>query len=166
MGGKKLEQEDREMKIPLIVVKYKETGHEHIVGTDVHDNMYLSEKGGLQYRNLQNGAGTEFGEDGYEFAQLDKYECIDNLEVHFVSPGELLDKLISGLEREGKELYEMLEQEVLVKHTPMKLKRETTLVGDYRCPRCNAAFIDGCGKTNYCGNCGQRLDWDDENEES
>jgi hypothetical protein len=39
------------------------------------------------------------------------------------------------------------------------VKRETTPVGDYRCPNCNAAFIEALGRTNYCGNCGQKLDW-------
>ena len=40
-----------------------------------------------------------------------------------------------------------------------KVKKEKTLVGRFRCPTCNAAFIEGMGKTNYCGNCGQKLDW-------
>lgn len=41
----------------------------------------------------------------------------------------------------------------------LPIKREKTAVGDYRCPSCNAAFIDVAGITPYCGNCGQRLDW-------
>ena len=44
---------------------------------------------------------------------------------------------------------------------PMKPIAERTLVGDYRCPNCNAAFITDMGITNYCGNCGQKLDWSD-----
>lgn len=48
-----------------------------------------------------------------------------------------------------------------VEDVPVKPKRETTLVGDYRCPNCNAAFIDGMGTTPYCGNCGQRLLWEE-----
>jgi len=49
------------------------------------------------------------------------------------------------------------------------VKRERTPVGEYRCPNCDAAFIeipDGWSfsssgwKTNYCGNCGQRLAWE------
>lgn len=39
------------------------------------------------------------------------------------------------------------------------VKHEKTGVGDYRCPCCNAAFIDGVGTTPYCGNCGQKIDW-------
>lgn len=46
---------------------------------------------------------------------------------------------------------------------PLKVrpKRERTAVGDYRCPNCNAAFIDGLGTTPYCGNCGQALEWEE-----
>lgn len=43
---------------------------------------------------------------------------------------------------------------------PLPVKRERTAVGDYCCPACNAAFIDGAGTTPYCGNCGQRLAWE------
>ena len=45
------------------------------------------------------------------------------------------------------------------KGKPEAVLRERTPVGDYRCPMCRAAFIDGLGETNYCCNCGQRLAW-------
>jgi len=48
------------------------------------------------------------------------------------------------------------------KETALPLKHERTGVGDYRCPSCDAAFIEGAGITNYCGNCGQRLLWPEE----
>ena len=41
---------------------------------------------------------------------------------------------------------------------PQPLKRERTPVGDYRCPNCNAAFVENAGLTPFCGNCGQALD--------
>ena len=57
----------------------------------------------------------------------------------------------------------------LIKQVPRKPTKEHTLVGDYRCPNCNAAFfvldeheiVDGVpvSSTPYCGNCGQKLDW-------
>jgi len=50
--------------------------------------------------------------------------------------------------------------EILRKQIPKILKKERTPVGKYRCPNCNVAFIEGTGKTNYCGNCGQKLDWE------
>ena len=37
------------------------------------------------------------------------------------------------------------------------VKFEKTIVGDFRCPTCDVAFIEGMGETNYCGNCGQKL---------
>ena len=46
-----------------------------------------------------------------------------------------------------------------VEPVAVKVKREHTPVGDYCCPNCAAAFITEAGLTNYCGNCGQRLDW-------
>ena len=45
------------------------------------------------------------------------------------------------------------------------VKRKRTLVGDYVCPNCDAAFIEGLKTTPYCGNCGQRLSYDIEGEE-
>jgi hypothetical protein len=40
------------------------------------------------------------------------------------------------------------------------VKHEPHAVGDYRCPNCNAAFFEGAGRFNFCGNCGQGLrDW-------
>jgi len=47
-----------------------------------------------------------------------------------------------------------------------KVIHQRTAVGDYVCPRCGAAFISSpygveFDKTNYCGNCGQRLDWEE-----
>lgn len=50
----------------------------------------------------------------------------------------------------------------LIKQIPQKVVNEKTSVGDYRCPNCNAAFIASAGTTQYCGNCGQALDWSDE----
>lgn len=34
--------------------------------------------------------------------------------------------------------------------------------GYRRCPSCNAGFIEELGTTNYCGNCGQALKWEDD----
>ena len=51
-------------------------------------------------------------------------------------------------------------------NTPLVVIKQRTAVGDYICPSCGVAFIDSplggpiC-KTNYCGNCGQRLGWEE-----
>ena len=51
---------------PMIWVKDKCTGYEHLYGTDSHDSLYIDHNGNLQYYNLQNGEGTGEG-GGYEF---------------------------------------------------------------------------------------------------
>jgi hypothetical protein len=48
----------------------------------------------------------------------------------------------------------------LKKQIPQKLLEETKWYGNGKCPCCNAVFIDK--STNYCGNCGQALDWGDD----
>ena len=49
-----------------------------------------------------------------------------------------------------------------VEYVPVPVKHGRTPVGDYRCSYCNAAFIEGFDRTNFCGNCGQRLEWPEE----
>ena len=48
---------------------------------------------------------------------------------------------------------------------PCKVVKRRTPVGDYVCPSCNVVFIDHPlggppSEVNYCGNCGQRLEWE------
>ena len=45
-----------------------------------------------------------------------------------------------------------LEKQIAKKPTPDK-----KFYGFGFCPTCNACFMDN--STNYCGNCGQKLDW-------
>ncbi len=45
-----------------------------------------------------------------------------------------------------------LERQVAKKPNP-----DTKFYGYGFCPTCNACFMDN--STNYCGNCGQKLDW-------
>jgi len=57
------------MIFPVIKVRDKLTGREHIVGTDSHDTLYIDkETGGIHYYNLQNGEGT-LGD--YEFVGVE-----------------------------------------------------------------------------------------------
>lgn len=49
------------MRIPIIRVRDKHSGEEHILGTQQHDELILG-RGGLSYYNMQNGDGTL---DGY-----------------------------------------------------------------------------------------------------
>ena len=47
--------------------------------------------------------------------------------------------------------------EAIKKQMPQKPLAETKYYGIGKCPRCGAVFLDKA--TNYCGNCGQALDW-------
>ena len=46
--------------------------------------------------------------------------------------------------------------DVIKKATPYKPTTDKLVVGVGRC-KCNAELLDK--KTNYCGNCGQKLEW-------
>lgn len=74
------------MLIPLIKVKDKLTGEEHIVGTNTHDAL-LVEKGEITYYNLQNGEGSSPQGD-YQFIGVDSEM---GPVVEFVSLQELID---------------------------------------------------------------------------
>lgn len=81
------------MLFPIIKVKDKRTGREHIVGTNTHDQLLIDvETGGIQYLNLQNMCGTEIidGESEYEFVGI---EDDFNLcyQIEFVTFDELIE---------------------------------------------------------------------------
>jgi hypothetical protein len=52
------------MMVPIIRVRDKHSGQEHIVGFDRHDSLIKGDDCSLMYRNMQNGDGSD---DGYEF---------------------------------------------------------------------------------------------------
>lgn len=51
--------------------------------------------------------------------------------------------------------------EALEKQVPKEPLPEPRYYGNGKCPRCGAVFLDK--STNYCGNCGQALDWRTDN---
>lgn len=52
--------------------------------------------------------------------------------------------------------------EALEKQIPKKPLPDERYFGIGKCTTCNAVFLDK--STNYCGNCGQAIDWSDLNE--
>ena len=48
-------------------------------------------------------------------------------------------------------------KDALKKQIPTKPEPENRIYGKGMCPRCKAVLRDK--STNYCGNCGQALDW-------
>ena len=53
--------------------------------------------------------------------------------------------------------YARVAVDALEKQIAKKPKPDKKLYGFGFCPTCNACFMDNL--TNYCGNCGQKLDW-------
>jgi hypothetical protein len=74
------------MKFPVIRVKDKQSGHTHIVGTDAHDSLYISDGRVIGYYNMQNGDGTC---GGYSFNGIES-EYDDCPQVEFVTLERLL----------------------------------------------------------------------------
>lgn len=66
---------DTNMFFPIIKVKDKRLGYDHIVGTNSHDLLYVDEEtGGIQYLNLQCMAGTKV----YSKEKDNDYQFIGN----------------------------------------------------------------------------------------
>ena len=53
--------------------------------------------------------------------------------------------------------YARLAVDALERQVAKKPNTDTKFYGFGFCPTCNACFMDNL--TNYCGNCGQKLDW-------
>ena len=53
--------------------------------------------------------------------------------------------------------YARLAVDALERQDAKKPNPDTKFYGFGFCPTCNACFMDNL--TNYCGNCGQKLDW-------
>lgn len=64
--------------IPLFIrlhIRDLDTGKVHLIGTSVHDRLYVDEDGAVQYENLQNGGSTAFGAEkkhSYEFVATEE----------------------------------------------------------------------------------------------
>lgn len=59
--------------------------------------------------------------------------------------------------REPVTSYARVAVDALEKQIAKKPKPDKKFYGFGFCPTCNACFMDNL--TNYCGNCGQKLDW-------
>ena len=97
---------------------------------------------------------TELIKRAIESAQNRNYKLSKDLE-HNIS--DLHRKKANGQKEVMQVTIEALEKQI-----PKKVKREQYFYGtiDY-CPVCNWLFRD---RLNYCPNCGQALDWSEENE--
>lgn len=74
------------MRFPIIRVKDRSLKREHIVGTDVHDQLIINNDQTISYYNLQNGEGT--GEHG-GYCFVGKEDEYFGVTVEFVTFEEL-----------------------------------------------------------------------------
>lgn len=100
------------MRIPII--KVKDGGYEHIVGTNSHDVLYIDERsGGIQYLNMQCHEGTKkFGaEQTMQFVgkPMEEYDVLGP-EIKFVTVEELIEiavKYMKESTENKRRLHEM-----------------------------------------------------------
>ena len=94
------------MKYPVIRVRDRSTGHERIVGENIHDELYVDrESGGIQYLNSQCCRGTDGDDAEYEFIGEDKGEWSITMqpEIEFVTLDRLIDMASEHLEKATRE---------------------------------------------------------------
>lgn len=88
---------------PLIEVRNTDTGETHVVGTDPHDQLQLTEKGTITYVNLQNQGSIG---DGYEFVR-ESSPVDPNPRIPFVDASEF-----ANIAEETKNSYSSLDEDI------------------------------------------------------
>ena len=87
------------MLYPVIRVKDQLTGYTHIVGENIHDQLYVDEDLHLQYLNTHCMAGT----DGCDYTFVGKEEAEEPFPVvEFVTIDQLIDMAAEHLETATK----------------------------------------------------------------
>lgn len=81
------------MLIPIIKVKDKGSGTEHIVGEDSHDAL-LTDGHTIRYYNLQNGCGSDYEDSEYEFQGTDIF---GEVSIDFVTLEDFIDMNIKSI---------------------------------------------------------------------
>lgn len=91
------------MLFPIIKVKDNNCAHEHIVGTNRHDQLYVDhENGGLQYLNMQCLEGTSVNEGEQSYSFMGKNTSLHNekLEIEFVTIEQLIEIAIQNMKEQ------------------------------------------------------------------
>lgn len=97
------------MLIPVIKVRDKAHGTEHIIGTNSHDALVV-DKHKIEYYNLQNGCGT-YGDDEYGYEFVFEENEWDVPYIQFVSLEEWVMLSMHDIDEQTKDLvfsYNML----------------------------------------------------------
>ena len=107
------------LTMPIIRVVDVASGNTHIVGTDLHDRLYLDENGQIQYENIQCICGTRYGE--YRFVSDNEgHEPVKNK----ITAEDVGDELWVNLTDEDLHSLEMVEPIDYAKETYEKKIRE------------------------------------------
>lgn len=78
------------MRIPIIKVIDKCSGHIHILGTDRHDELVAEDNGFIGYYNLQNGCGID---DSYSFVTKDAGDGMLEFACEWVTLAEFQERI-------------------------------------------------------------------------
>jgi hypothetical protein len=103
---------DTNMFFPIIKVKDKRLGYDHIVGTNSHDLLYVDEEtGGIQYLNLQCMAGTKVyskeKDNDYQFIGNQPDECMPYVTIEYVNFEELIDMAVKNMHEQTEAKIKM-----------------------------------------------------------
>ena len=121
------------MLYPIIRVKDNcGMHHEHIVGSNSHDVLYVDKSGGIHYLNSQNMAGTKYAGEGYSFMGVEsRFSISGRPEIEFVTFDQLIDMATESLNEGMKakiESYKVLRAYWDAEYE--KCKQETGIKGD------------------------------------
>lgn len=90
------------MLIPVIKVRDKAHGTEHIIGTNSHDALVV-DKHKIEYYNLQNGCGT-YGDDEYGYEFVFEENEWDVPYIEFVTLEEWIKLSMNDIDEQTKDL--------------------------------------------------------------
>jgi len=88
------------MLFPIIKIKDKHTGYEHIVGTNSHDVLYIDEEtGGIHYLDLQCMSSTQKynGEAPCEFVGTEPVDYMPYITIEYVTIEQLIEIAIKNM---------------------------------------------------------------------
>ena len=109
------------------IIKVKENGSEHIVGTNSHDCLYI-QNNAIHYLNTQGMVGTEFpDESGMYFAGMDKgeYSISGYPEIEFLTLEEVIELATKNLVEQTEDTVRL--NRLLAEHLKKKKECEKEL---------------------------------------
>ena len=103
------------------VIRVNDNGHEHIVGTNSHDYLYI-ENNAIHFMDIQSCEGTRYPDSGITFVEdksIDpEYDLRPYLSVQFMDLEEIIDLATENLSEAAKakiEVYRIMREYFLEK---------------------------------------------------